>query len=88
MRMQVKVTPGATRNEVVGPYGDGLKVRVTAAPEKGKANAAVIRLLAEHFSVAPARIAIVAGASSSRKTVDIRETAPKKLVEARSGKSR
>jgi len=71
MRIEVKVVPGAARNEVVGPYGDGLKVRVTAPPEKGKANEAVIRLLAGHFAVKPSQVRIVAGAGASRKTVEV-----------------
>ena len=71
MRIHVKVVPGAATDEIVGPYGDGLKLRVAAAPEKGKANAAVIRLLACHFGVKPAQVRIVAGTGSPHKLVDI-----------------
>lgn len=71
-KIQIKVVPGSSKDEVVGPYGEGLKLRVTAAPEKGKANTAVIRLLAEHFGVKQTQIQIVAGASSPRKVVEIK----------------
>ena len=71
MRIQVKVVPGAARDEIVGAYADGLKLRVAAAPEKGRANAAVIRLLATHFGVKPAQVRIVAGTGSPHKRVEI-----------------
>ncbi len=71
MRMKVKVVPGSSKDEVVGPYGAGLKVRVSAAPEKGKANAAVIRLLAGHYGVTTKHIHIVSGHGSPAKLVEI-----------------
>ena len=71
MRINVKIVPGASKDEVIGPYGDGLKLRVAAAPEKGKANAAVIRLLAGHFGVKPTQVRIVTGIHSPRKVVEI-----------------
>jgi len=43
----LRVSPGARSNAIVGKHGKGWKVRVTAAPEDGKANDAVLRLLAE-----------------------------------------
>jgi len=58
----------------VGPDRDGpvLKVAVNAPPEDGKANAAVIALLAEAFDVAKAAVSVVAGATDRRKLVEIR----------------
>ena len=69
--MSVKVVPGASRDAVVGPLGDALKVRVAAPLEGGKANQAVIRLLATHFGVGRKQVRIVAGRTSALKTVEI-----------------
>jgi uncharacterized protein YggU (UPF0235/DUF167 family) len=55
-------TPGV---EELGP--DAFRVRVKAAPEKGRANAEVAERLAAHLGVAPSRLALVRGASSSHK---------------------
>ncbi len=60
----VLVVPGASRREVVGVHGDRLRVRVTAPPEKGRANKEVSVLLTELFGVS-ARLA--KGGSSRRK---------------------
>ncbi len=57
--------------EIVGQLGDALKVRVAAPPQDGKANRAVIRLLAGHFGVDRKRVRIVAGLTSARKTVEV-----------------
>ena len=58
----------------IGPDRDGpvLRVAVNAPPEDGKANAAVIVLLAEAFNVAKAAVSVVAGATDRRKLVEIR----------------
>ncbi len=69
VKLQVKVVPGASRNRVAGRYGDGVKVQVSAAPEKGKANEAVVEVLAEWLGVKASQVAIVAGHGQPRKTV-------------------
>jgi len=70
-RLAIKVVPGASRDGVAGWLGDALKVRVAAPPERGKANAAVERVLAEALGIAAESVRIVAGATSARKTVEI-----------------
>ncbi len=65
----LKVVPGASRSEVVGPLGGRLKVRVAAPPEGGKANRAVVRLLREWLGARD--VEIVAGHGSAEKTVRI-----------------
>jgi len=65
--LEVRVQPRARRNEVVGQVGGVLRVRVTAAPEGGEANRAVIGLLADALGVAPSRIELVRGATSRDK---------------------
>ena len=64
----VRVTPGASRNEISERDGT-LVVRVTAPPVEGKANKAVIRLLAKHFGVPPSQMEIVRGQNSREKVV-------------------
>lgn len=74
-RLAIKVVPGASREGVAGWLGDALKIRVAAPPERGRANAAIERVLAEALGVAPESVRIVAGATSARKTVEIKGVA-------------
>jgi uncharacterized protein YggU (UPF0235/DUF167 family) len=71
LRLLVILTPGASSNTIVGRHGDGWKVRVAAAPERGRANAALVALLAETLSVPPAAIRVAAGQTHRRKVVEI-----------------
>jgi uncharacterized protein len=67
--LRLRVVPGATRPGVVGRHGDAWKVRVTAPAEAGKANAAVITLLAGALDVPRRRISLTSGHSSRDKVV-------------------
>ena len=71
VRIRLRVSPSSNRPAVVGPYLDGWKVRVAAAPEHGKANDAVVSLIANLLSVPAARVKIVAGHTSRLKIVEI-----------------
>jgi uncharacterized protein (TIGR00251 family) len=71
MKLQLKVVPKASRDRVVGWVGERLKVQVTAAPERGKANEAVVEVLAEALGLPRHHVRIVAGATSPLKTVEI-----------------
>jgi len=71
MRLQLKVVPKASRNHIVGWVGDRLKVQVTAAPERGKANDAVVAVLAESLGLSKSQVRIVAGETSPLKTVEL-----------------
>jgi len=68
----VKVVPGASRSRVVGMLGDALKVAVSAAPEKGKANAAVVELMAKELGVAAQDVSVVRGLTQPRKVIRVR----------------
>jgi uncharacterized protein (TIGR00251 family) len=76
IRLRLKVQPKARRDAVAGfapdPDGQVLKVSVGAPPEDGKANAAVIALLAKALGVAKSAISVVSGATDRRKVVEIR----------------
>lgn len=69
--LKIKVVPGARRTEVVGRYDDGVKMRVSAPPEDGKANRAVVELLARQLGVKDAAVRIVRGHASPQKVVEI-----------------
>jgi len=56
---------------VVGPYGDAWKVRVAAAPEQGRANDELVRVLARALEVDRRAVRVVAGASSRDKVVEV-----------------
>lgn len=69
--MWIKVQPRASRDEIVGPHGERLKVRITAPPVDGKANAHLARFLAKAFRVPPSAVTLVAGQSGRDKQVCI-----------------
>jgi uncharacterized protein len=67
--LRLRVVPGAARPGVVGRHGDAWKVRVAAPAEAGKANAAVVALLAGALDVPRSRISVTSGRSSRDKVV-------------------
>ncbi len=67
----VKVVPGSKKTRVVGRYGDAIKVQVSAPPEGGKANEAVIAVLAGALGIHPNQISITRGHTQPRKTVQV-----------------
>jgi uncharacterized protein len=70
--LRVKVISGAPKTEIKGKMADGtLKIAVAAAPEKGKANQALLEFLAEEFGVVKNNIAIISGAASRIKLIKI-----------------
>jgi uncharacterized protein (TIGR00251 family) len=69
--LKLKVVPGSSRNQIVAWLGDALKIKVTAPPEKGKANEAVIEILAERLGIQPHDITIESGHSSPSKVVAV-----------------
>jgi uncharacterized protein (TIGR00251 family) len=70
-RLRVKVIPGSSRSTIAGWLGDTLRVRVTAPPERGKANAAVLALLSEVLGLSISKTRIISGDSSPRKVIEI-----------------
>ena len=71
MELQVRVQPKARRNSIEVVDGSKLRVYVTTAPEGGKANDAVVALLAKSLGIAKSRIRIVRGHKSRDKLLDI-----------------
>lgn len=79
--LQVKVVPGASRDRVVGRYGDGVKVQTSSAPEKGKANAAVALILAQFLAVKPGQVELISPPANPRKRFRISGLSPVQLAE-------
>lgn len=75
-RLRLQVSPGAARTEVVGRHGDAWKVRVSAPPERGRANDAVVRLLAERLGVPARSVSVVSGHTAREKVVELRGVEP------------
>jgi hypothetical protein len=75
-RLRLRVSPGAGRAAIVGRYGEGWKVRVTAPPEDGRANDAVLRLLAETLAVPRASVTLVSGHTARDKIVELTGVGP------------
>jgi uncharacterized protein len=69
--LSLHVQPGAARTEVAGLHGEALKIRLAAPPVDGKANAALLRYLADAFAVPLRQVTLVRGETSRQKTVRI-----------------
>ena len=73
MKIQVKVKP-SSRTEELSREGDSFIIKVKEPPKEGKANQAVIKLLAEHFGVPQSQVRIISGFRSRNKVVEIPES--------------
>jgi uncharacterized protein (TIGR00251 family) len=71
LKVRVKVVPRAARDEIVEWRAGRLRVRVTAAPERGRANAALETLLAEALDIPRRRVRVVSGHAAPAKLVEI-----------------
>ena len=67
--LNIKVVPGASRDRIAGRYGDGVKVQVSAPPEKGKANDAVIKVISAALGIRAADMVLLRGHNQPRKVV-------------------
>ena len=70
-RLKLHVTPGARREGITGWQGRALRLRVRARPEKGRANQAALRLLADRLGLPHVALTIVRGAASRDKLVEV-----------------
>jgi uncharacterized protein (TIGR00251 family) len=71
IRIKIRVQPRARQNAIEGVVGEALKIRLAAPPVDGKANAALIALLAKTVGVARSAVSIAAGNASRDKIVAI-----------------
>lgn len=77
--LSVRTRPGSSKNRILGEYGGRLKLAVTAAPEKGKANKAIIEFLAGTIHVHESAIHIISGETSQDKRLLIEGLTPEGL---------
>lgn len=70
--LPVRAQPGARKNAVVGEHGGALKVAVTAPPENGRANDALVEVLRKHLNLKRSQIELIAGQTSREKKFLIR----------------
>jgi uncharacterized protein (TIGR00251 family) len=68
---KVYLQPKSSKNEIFGPYRDGIKIKVTASPVEGKANEALLRFLAKELGIPVSNIQILKGHHSREKTLKI-----------------
>ncbi len=69
--LRVQVQTRASRDEVVGPHGDLLKVRITAAPVAGAANKHLLKFLAKKLKIPQSQLSLKSGATSRAKSIAI-----------------
>ncbi|MEC7839774.1 MAG: DUF167 family protein [Chlamydiota bacterium] len=73
MILKIKVIPNSSQNKIVGFEGEVLKIKCTATPEKGKANAAIISLLSKYYNVPKSAVTILKGETHTRKIIEIQK---------------
>jgi uncharacterized protein (TIGR00251 family) len=78
--LAVRASPGARRNEIRGEHDGALKVAVAQPPEKGKANQAIMELLAKRLRLRRSQIELLSGETSSQKRFLIRGVDAKQLL--------
>ncbi len=83
--LKVRVQPKASRNQVEGYRGDTLILRVTAPPEAGKANLAVVSLLADRLGIAKSKVRMIREQGSREKVVLIESLTPEEVRRGLSG---
>ncbi len=65
--LPVRATPSAKRNAISGVHDGMLKVSVTAPPDDGRANAAIVKLLAKSLKISKSRVQLLSGATQRQK---------------------
>jgi uncharacterized protein len=88
VRFAVRVQPRASNNQIAGVHGDALKIRLTAPPVEGAANAELVAFLANVFVVKRQSVRILAGESSRSKIVEIDGITERAVHDVASGATR
>lgn len=67
--INIKVEPRSSHSGIAGPYGEGLKVKLTSPPVEGRANEELIEILAKEFKISKKDVEIISGKKSKNKIV-------------------
>jgi uncharacterized protein len=78
-RLALRVSPGARTNAVVGRHGEAWKIRVSEPPEGGRANAAVVQVLADTLGVPRRTISVISGHGARDKLVELAGITPDEI---------
>ncbi len=78
--LAVRAQPGAKRNAVLGEHGGALKVSVTAPPQDGRANEALVEVLRDWLGVKRSQVELLSGATNRNKVFLIRGFTPQQLA--------
>ncbi len=78
--LPVQAQPGARKNSLSGWHAGRLKIQVTQAPEKGKANQAILKLLAKSLGIKRNQITLLSGETSTRKVFQIQDITAEELL--------
>lgn len=71
MKLSVKVIPSSSKDQIIKIDELSFKIKTTKPPEDGKANEAVIEILADYFKIKKSQINIISGHTSQKKIIDI-----------------
>jgi uncharacterized protein len=83
MRLRLRVSPGAAQPRIVGRHAGAWKVRVVAPPERGRANADVVTLLARTLSLPRSAVTVVSGHGAPDKIVEVAGVGDAREIERR-----
>lgn len=78
-KLTLFIQPKASKNEIIGPHNGALKIKITAPPVDGKANAALIEFLSDVLDVPKRNIEILKGETGRNKSVEILEISEEDL---------
>ncbi len=77
----MRAQPGAARSKITGVHDRMLKVAVTVAPEKGKANRAIVAVLSKQLGIAKSRLTVISGETSRIKRILVEGLTPEDLAD-------
>lgn len=77
----VKVVPGSSRTQIVGLLGPALKVKISAPPEKGKANQELTKFLSQILDLPHSAVAVTSGPTNPQKEITCQNLDPQTLIQ-------